>query len=220
MKGERSGRDTKIYVAIAVFVIIIVFIAVVFSNVSFKPAYIGDEFLVGGWLESPVKRERGEGLLGLEKWSSYTYEIDDVYPASVTVTTIKTIIMMNEDELREKTLEAINNAEEQGILIENDSVVSWRVLKNGHKTTYMLYNGTNTSFDPPEKIKVIGEVWNCGISGTSIIVIGIAQITDYANGKTEVDTSNWEKIVSDKEGTFGISGYKNTDGLIYNIICH
>ena len=96
-----------------------------------------------------------------------------------------------------------------------------RVIKNSkHETSYIIYDGIKNSTNPPEKIKIIGEVWNCGTSGTSIICIGVAQITNYANSNTEIDTSIWEKIIRDKEGTFGLDGYQGVDGLIYNVICH
>lgn len=219
MKGE--ARDTKLYMGIAFFVIIVIFFGIIFSGGEFTQAYVDDDVIINGWVENPDKREHGDQMLGLEKWGSFTYEENGIYPAYLTVTTIKTLVMMNEKGLQEQTQVSIEAAEENGIIIDVDSmVIGERVLKNEHKTTYIIYNGTKNSTDLLEKIRIIGEVWNCGSSGTSVICIGVAQITNYADGNTKINTSIWEKIVSDKEGTFGIEGFQGTDGLIYNVICH
>jgi hypothetical protein len=85
---------------------------------------------------------------------------------------------------------------------------------------YTIYEGNDTSKDPYEKIKIIGESWSCGTSGTSIIIIGVAQISDNLNNNTEINTTHWAKIVKDEEGTFGLEEFIGEDGLIYNIICH
>jgi hypothetical protein len=47
-----------------------------------------------------------------------------------------------------------------------------------------VYNGTDNSKNPSEEVKIIGEVWNCATSGTSIICIGVAQITDNAHSNS------------------------------------
>lgn len=219
VKGE--ARDTKLYMGIAFFVIIVIFFGIIFSGGEFTQAYVDDNVIINGWVENPDKREHRDQMLGLEKWGSFTYEENGIYPAYLTVTTIKTLVMTNEKGLQEQTQASIEAAEENGIIIDDDSmVIGERALKNEHKTTYIIYNGTKNSTDLPEKIKIIGEVWNCGVSGTSVICIGVAQITNYADGDTEVNTSIWGKIVSDKEGTFGTEGFQGTDGLIYNVICH
>ena len=116
---------------------------------------------------------------------------------------------INEDDLLKTTEDTLKEASEQGIIIDMDTKISGiRELGNRHKTTYIIYNGTDNSKEPTELIKIVGESWNCGGSGTSIICIGISQITDNANNNTIIDTTFWEKIISD-----------NT-GLIFNVKCH
>jgi len=216
---EEGGlRENRLYVVIALVIVIAVVIAVVFSSREIKAAYVPDGFLNNGWSENLNERESSSGLFGLEKWCSLTYRIGGAYPANFTVATFKPLIMMDENDLIAKAQETIQDASQQGIVVDNNTETSgWRILNNGHKTSYITYDGNDTSKTPYEEVMVIAEIWNCGNSGTSIICIGVAQITDYAHNVTSVNTSSWEKIVSDRGGVLGFVG---ADGLIYNVVCH
>jgi hypothetical protein len=215
---EGGVRSNRIYVIIAFFLIVIVVFAVVFGTSKLTPAYVPDGLLNGGWSENIADRAGGSQLIGLEKWCSSTYEMDGQYPAYLTITTFKTLIMMSEKDLRDKTTSTIEKALAQGITIDNASEITGeRTLNNKHKTTYILYNGSDTTKNPPEKIKIIGEFWNCGTSGTSIICIGFAQVTDYAHGSSTVNTTQWAKIIKDKNG---LENFTGEDGLIYGVVCH
>jgi hypothetical protein len=213
-----GSRDNKIYAVIAIFIIVVIIFAVLFSTNELNEAKIEDFILGDVWSEDISERDSGSRLLGLEKWISYTYRNNDsIFPAYVTVTSIKTLFMMSEDELRDQTLDTIQKAPEQGIVIYEDTKITGeRTLDNEHKTMYIIYNGNDTSKEPYEEIKIIGETWNCGTSGTSIICIGFAQITN--NSKT--NTTHWVKIIRDKEGTFGLGDFQGNDGLLFNVKCH
>ena len=213
LKGD-SG-EYKIYGIIAIFIIIVIVLAIFFSSNQLTEAYIADNLLDATWSEDINERESDSKLWGLEKWASYTYKNgDSMYPAYVTITSIKTLFMMSEDDLRVQTLNTINQASEQGIFIHEDTIVTGeRVLSNEHKTIYIIYEGNNTLGDT---IKIIGEAWNCKVSGTSIICIGFAQLTN----NSETNTTYWIKIIKDKEGTFGLVDFKGEDGLIFNVKCH
>ena len=218
MTREGGFRENRIYVIIAIFIIVIVVFAVVFGTSKLTHAYVPDDFLDGGWSENLTARTDGSQLLGLEKWYSLTYEIEGRYPAYLTVTTFKTLMMMNEKELRDKTTNTIEKALHRGIIIDNSEITGERILaENKHKTIYIMYDGNDTTKNPAEKIKIIGEVWNCETSGTSIICIGVAQITDHAHNNSTVNTTQWAKIIRDKDGLRGFAGM---DGLIYNVVCH
>jgi len=212
-KGEST--DNKIYAVIAIFIIVVIVLAIFFSSNQLTEAYIEDSILGATWSEDINERAGDSQLFGLEKWASYTYKNNDGrFPAYVTITSIKTLFMMNEDELRDQTLNTIKQASEQGIFTsEETKITGERVLANGHKTRYMVYDGNDTL---GETIKIVGETWNCGSSGTSIICIGFAQITN----NSETNTSLWTKIIRDKEGTFGLGDFKGEDGLIFNVKCH
>jgi len=219
--SEGGVGETRIYVFIAVFIIAVVIFAVVFSNNQLNTAYIHHDFLDVDWCEDIGERDSSSQLLGLEKFSSLTYRIDGTYPAYLTIMTIKTLVMMSENKLRDKTAESIERSLEKGIVVDKATEVSGgRMLKNEHNTMYVMYDGNDTSKNPPEKIKIIGEIWSCGTSGTSMICIGIAQITDNLHDNSEVNISHWEKIVRDEVGTFGVGDFQGEDGLIYNVICH
>lgn len=222
--GEGENKSNKIYIAISIFIVLILVIAIVFSGNRLIQAYVDDSVLINGWSENPDKRENGSQILGLEKWAGFYYENgqDSTYSTYLSVTTIKSLVMMDETDIKDKVVESIRNVEKDGLIIDNDSKISGRrILKDGrHETTYIVYNGTDASKSPSEQIKIIGEVWNCATSGTSIICIGVAQVTDNAHGSSEINTVHWEKVIRDEEGTFGTSGYMGEDGLIFNVVCH
>ena len=205
--GEKENR---IYIIIALIIIVVIIMTVFFSSNTKNKAFIDDVILGISWYEDIEERTDKSQLFGLENFASFTYKNNNQsYPAYVTVTSIKLIFMMNEDDLLKTTEETLDDASEQGIIIEENTKTSGvRELINGHKTTFIMYNGTDNSKEPFERIKIIGESWNCGSSGTSIICIGVAQITDNKNSDSKVNTTFWDEIIDEK------------NGLISNVSCH
>lgn len=215
MVFKGGSRDNKIYAVIAIFIIVVIVLTVFFSTRQLTVAYIEYHILGDTWSEDVGERDGGSQLWGLEKWASYTYRNNDSkFPAYVTVTSIKTLFMINEDELRDQTLNTIKQASEQGLVIDEEpNKTGVRALNNGHKTMYIIYDGNDTS---GEMIRIIGETWNCAASGTSIICIGVAWVTN----NSKINTTHWAKIIRDKEGTFGVGDFQGDDGLIFNVKCH
>lgn len=213
---------------IAVFVILLIILTILFSSSQLTEAYIDQGTLRdAGWFEDRTEKYYEEQLLGLEKQVSYTYKNEDiVYPSYISVTSMKTLFMLSESDLLDKTVETIEEAmQRDGIVLDGSSEVSaHRVLNNEHKSLYIIYNGTFTINNVTEKIMVIGENWNCGVSGTSVICIGFAQITNSTNSNPGENLTYWAKIVKDEMGTFfgnyGSTDFLGTDGLIYNVKCH
>ena len=217
MIRDDEFKEKRLYVVIAIFIIIVIAFLIFISSNTLTPSYVPDEFLAEGWSEDLNARDSGQNLFGLEKWCSITYTYDGKYPAYLTVTTIKTIVMMNEEYLQKKTSETIEEAIADNIEINKTAMIEGeRFLKNGCKTMYIVYNGTTNDKEPYEKVKIIGEVWTNGPTGVSIICIGFAQITDFSDDINEVNYVNWGKIVNDLSGTFG-QNFIGEDGLIYNI---
>jgi hypothetical protein len=214
-KGE--GRSNLVYTLIALVVVIIIFLTVLLSNQLTK-AYINDVALTN-WTEDLQLRDGSNSLFGIEKWASFTYtNNDDSYPAYITVTSIKTLFMMSEADLLDKTIEAINNAKKDGIILDGDSLIEGkRKINEDHESMFVSYTGNDTSKDPNEQIKIIGETWNCAVSGTSVICIGFSQISDNLHNEPEINLLFWEQIIGDKIGSLGII---NENGLIYNVRCH
>ena len=140
--------------------------------------------------------------------------------------------MINENDLIQKTDDIIKDSmKKKNITIDKDSLIKdTRVLKNGHKTNYILYNATKKINGFSEEIKIIGEAWNCEKSGSSIIAIGYAQVTNnslyFPEEKYVIDFTHWSKIIRDPANTFSFylnnfnKMFLSEDGLIFNIICH
>jgi hypothetical protein len=183
--------------------------------ININCAYVSDSVITGGWIENLSLRNTGSQFFGMEKWCGSVYEINGKYPAHLTVTTLKTLVLTNEEELQRITVEIIKDTFQDRIQInETTKLTGERSLLKKHKTMYMIYDGKDLTKN--DKIKIIGEVWNCGTSGISIICIGIAYITNN-NNPTKENTENWRKIVMDPDGTIGnFTG----EGLIYNVYCH
>ena len=221
MSFSDESKDNKIYFAVAIFIIIVVVLTIFLSSNQLISAKINDTVLNNSWIEDISERDSGSGFLGLEKWASFTYKNnDESYPAYITVTTFKTIFLMNEQTLKNKMEETIKESFGPDVSIDLESKTTGeRTLGNGHSTLYSIYDGNYSFNENNEKIKIIGETWNCGVSGTSIICIGYAQITDNTNNNSEPSLNNWIKILKDIDGTFG-EDFKGVGGLIYNTKCH
>ena len=194
---------------------LLLFIFILLSGcVDLTCAYVKDSVINDGWNENFALRNTGTQFLGLEKWCSSTYEINGKYPASLTVTTLKTLVLTDEKEIQKKTRQTIEETFSNTIQL-NENTSGERTLRNNHKTMYIVYDGIDTQKD--EHVKIIGEVWNCDTSGTSIICIGVSYVTNKEIPDVK-NTENWQKIVMDSSGT--IDGFLGETGLIDNIHCH
>jgi hypothetical protein len=198
-----------------IFITLILIIFLLLSGcVDLSCAYVKESIISDGWNENTALRNTGIQFLGLEKWCSSTYEISGKYPASLTVTTLKTLILSDESEIHNKMKKNIEQTFLNNIQL-NENISGERILQNNHKSRYILYNGFDINKD--ENVKIIGEVWNCANAGTSIICIGFAYVTNKDIFGVE-NTDNWQKIVMDSNGN--IQGFIGEKGLIDNIQCH
>jgi len=220
-------RGNRVYLIISVFIIAVVIFAVLFTGNDIFPAYVPGENLKG-WNEDFSERVIGSDFFGLESWRSFTYrKNNDTFPAYITVTTLKTFFMINENDLKDLVEETIiKKASEQDIIVNKKAEFSGqRTLSSGHSTMFVIFNGTDESKNISEKVKFFGESWNCEKSMTSVICIGFVQITD---NNTELNLDYWARIIGDKTGTFSNlyknsiyqNDYTDSNGLIYNVKCH
>ncbi len=184
-----------------------------------KPAYIPSVQLPSTWYENKALHETGTTSYGMETWETITYETHGSYPASLSITTIKTWMLMDEEDLFHRTnttiLTTLNDYLEINISSQQHGE---RQLENNHQTKYITYRAIDPSKKPAEQMRIIGELWNCGTSGASIICIGISYITNTTNNITLTNTSNWDTIIQDPTGSISESPQEN--GLIYQIVCH
>jgi len=202
-------------ISICSIVSILLFVSLVLTGcVTLTSAYVPDAFLIDGWYENTSLRNTGLQFMGMEKWGSLTYEINGKFPATLTVTTLKSLIIANEEDIKKKTTEAIDQTFNDRIIVTN-STSGKRQLSTGHESIYMLYEGYDTKDN--ETVKMIGEVWNCPTSGTSIICIGLAFISNHEQGGL-FNMSHWNILIQDPLGT--LEGSTGEKGLIYNIVCH
>lgn len=232
-----------------------------------ETAYIPPSILGGSWQENETAKEKGSRTFGLEKWVTLIYEKNGDYPGSLCVTSLKTLMLMDEKELLQGVKESVfEQAEEQGLEIVEDSIsTGYRKTALSHQTKYFVCNASilvgameNRSGETDnegmmggmlknifrgmadrirqrlgvenltEEVRIIGEVWNGGDSGMSVICMGMAVVTHHRPFGMRFDwnTASWRKIVADPYGTFsdphseGDEKVYGNDGLIYNIVCH
>jgi len=175
---------------------------------SLKEAYVPQDLLINGWYEDFKDEEKGSSFFGMEKWSTKVYKKGEF--AYLSVTSIKFIVMSGREELLEKVESDIKHqAAKYGIEVEPESRISGeRKNARGHETSFVIYTGKKNS----HLYRFIGEVWSCSKSGISVICMGFADIS-------EIDgIEGWKKIVGDPEGS--IEGIEDSNGLIYNVVCH
>jgi len=72
---DRGAGETRVYAIVAVFVIIVIILAVIFSGTSFSHAYVDATALTGGWRENPAEREGISQWFG--GWRSITIGFDE-----------------------------------------------------------------------------------------------------------------------------------------------
>ena len=199
----------------------IVIVLVLYSGcVSLTNAYVSDKVLTDGWYEDIANRDSGTQFLGFERWVSSTYTTNDTeYPAFLTVMTMKTRVVLDNEELQGKIRDIINITIPQTISINDGTKqTGGRYILRAHQTMYMVYDGVDIQANISKNVKIIGEAWNCQTSGTSIVCIGVAYITNMVENTSVEQTRNWKKIVMDDIGS--VEKYTGTTGLIANVICH
>lgn len=210
MDFKGGNRENRIYIFITFIVLILILFTFIISSNKIIEAYIDDNALGNNWYEDIDERFVDSQLFDLEKHSSFTYRVDtSSYPAFLTVNTYKTLFMMNEKDLYDKTISSINEyMDNKNVTLNHTSYIEGaRKLSNGHMTNFIRYNGTMYKNGKSNKIKIVGEAWNCEKSGTSIIVIGYSQVTNNSIYPNKEYLGFWNEIVK-------------KDGLIYNAKCH
>ncbi len=170
--------------------------------------------LIGGWHENTALRNSGIQLFGLEKWCGSTYEIGGRYPAILSVNTIRTIMLTSEEELTQQVHNTIINTFNTTMILQKNRT-GIRTNQQNHETQYIIYDAYDTI--KQEQIKIIGEVWNCPISGTSILCIGIAYLTNH-DISNETVLTQWYRIIGDPQGAIDIQSVSL--GLLYQVRCH
>ncbi|MBU0497802.1 MAG: hypothetical protein KKG04_07605 [Candidatus Thermoplasmatota archaeon] len=179
-----------------------------------KMAYIAPDDLPDSWDEASALRNTGIEFLGLEKWTSITYEYRGEEKASLTITTINTLVLTDETEL-ESFIDATIHTTFQTQYEINLTHKGSRTLHQEHVSRYHTYEGYNSSKNT--RVLVIGETWNCGIAGVSIICLGVVFQDDNTTTLPQ-KLVPWVDLVADPAGSIYDTTQQN--GLIYDIKCH
>lgn len=203
------------------------------------PARVPEELLQGsggnGWEPDPAHTDgqpRSESL-GLVQRQTLAYA-DDArggnggYPASLALTTLKLLPAPSEAQLRDILREQVRErSEASGIRLGAQVVEGARTLGDGHRTLFFVFDGNVTGTGPlfttrDAASKILGEVWNCPESGTSVAAVGLAQVSTVRSVggvplPAEQDARNWRELAADPQG--GVDGQRGADGLLYNARC-
>lgn len=206
--------------------------------VQLEPARIPDRLLEGaggnGWEKnlSASQSEPDSAQAGLAKSQTLVYEDrardGEGYPATFTLTTLRTFFRPTESDTRERVQEAIRKeAEGRGIEIVGAAATGERRLANGADSLWFVYNGsverTSTLFRSADaRVKVYGEVFQCEATKGVIVAVGLAQISDARRVgsvqlPTEEEPTTWRELAADPRGS--LEGIRGSDGLAYNIVC-
>ncbi len=204
-------RNSKLYPIICT--LLIIQILLLSGCVELKTAYIEPTKLPTGWIEVTALKNTVIETFGLEKWSSVTYEYQDTLQGIITISTINTLVLTDENDLLDyvnSTVFSIFKPQGQIVEIKQGS----RSLLTKHTSQYLIYKLENKSRNSTGRL--IGEVWNCGVAGTSIMCMGFI-IDENTTNQTIENSSVWSQIVGDPIGSIDDAVY---DGLIYQIKCH
>lgn len=195
-------------------------------------AVVPSEVLTQGWSEKG--RDSGSKWYGLAaSWTVIEYRVtperktidSGPYPASLTLMTIDTTSRLEPSEVRDKLERQIrDNAASQDLMLKDGSrAEGTRTLASGVKTTWFHYDAVigedSRLFSPGHEARVIGEVGFDERSKITFVAVGLAQVQGSGpTGQYFRDTTHWEKIVQDPDGT--IDGHTGNDGLVWNIRSH
>jgi len=197
------------------FVLLLFLVFSLSGCVELTPAYISPTYLTHGWQEDTSLRNTGIQAFGMEKWQSFTYRTYGDFPAQITVTTMKSLVLNDERTLLQNLNTTILDVYTKEFDIDFSSVINGeRSLENGAQSHFFVYNAT-TKDSPMEQVKIIGEVWNCVSTGASVLCHGYAQITMNAQSSTNRD--GWNTMIQDPQGS--IEEYTGTEGLLYHVRC-
>lgn len=216
-----SKRDKKRFTLAVCSLLLLVPILLFASGcLSVTGAYVPESLLTDGWHENVLLRQRSSEFFGLEQTLTVTYKVQGQYPASLTVTTLKKMVLIDEEELPKKILDTVTTTVPERIILDVNPTFSGERISNvtRHRNLFFVFEGVDVQDVPSEHVYVIGEAWNCPQSGTSILCVGIAYVTNTVNNTAIWDTTHWRTIVMDPRGI--IDGLEGVTGLIDHVICH
>jgi hypothetical protein len=150
------------------------------------------------------------------------------YPANLALTTLKLFPTPSRDQLRDIVQQQVKEqSQAQGIQLGNQALQGSRTLADGHTTLFFVFTGTVTGqgslfTSSNATAKILGEVWNCGEAGTSVVAVGLAQVGSASSLggiplQNQENPQNWRELAADPHGS--IDNQQGGDGLVDNAVC-
>lgn len=184
------------------------------------------------WTRSDQPQTDSGGLFGVKTAETdYTHSgAGPPFPAMLVVFSIRTPSGPALDELMRLTHVAVDNeTAAQGIRIDQQqSSTGQRTLASGMATRFFTEEGTSTTgglFGSDTGVRILGEVGFDGLSSTSIVAVGIAQVDSSRTcplglpcGAPTHDEASWAEMVGDPAGSVG--GATSQTGLVENLVTH
>lgn len=207
-------------------------VALTAGCVSLTPAEVPvsalDEGSNNGWERDPANAtEVHGGWTQKQAVRSYLDEADDDrgHPGRMSVTSIRTLLSPDREELRDRVREHLReNARQNGLELEEQENEGERDLGNGARSFFVTFNATaeerGSVFASNAEVRILGEVFRCTGDAT-VIVTGSAQISEAQSvggvpTGEDRDPRTWAEIVRDPRGT--IDGHRG-QGLVHQIEC-
>lgn len=153
------------------------------------------------------------------------------YPAILQTLGVRGLASVSNDVLLRIAQQAVDNAtSDKHIRIDRaQDQTGSRRLASGLETQFFVQEGTVTSsgvlFSTDAKVRIVGEVGHDGVSSTSFVLIGIAQIDSITQCPLPLgctsgreDLRSWAEMVGDPSGS--VKGAVSDTGLIHNLVTH
>ena len=201
---------------------------------ALEPARVPEAALAGaGWRADAAHSDAAPSstAFGTTSVQKLAYRDDAAdgrgYPGHLLVYTFRSLVTPSEEKLRDEVQEQVRAAvQAQGVRLDAEASRSTRAVASGATSFYFVYNGTVTQesgvFTRDARVKVLGEVFPCRAERTSVVAVGLAQVTSTRSlggvaFPANSDPATWRELVADPAGT--IEGHRGGNGLVHAIAC-
>ncbi|HVL47936.1 MAG TPA: hypothetical protein VM889_05225 [Candidatus Thermoplasmatota archaeon] len=218
---------------LAVGLLLVLLAAPLAGCVSLTPAKVPQNLLGGnGWRLDTGRSDdapRSEAF-GLAARQSLVY-VDEGrsprgYPGQILLLTLKGLLTPSDESIKDQVrTQVLEGAAAAGIAVGAQSREGRRALASGATSTFFTYDGVvrgggGVFTTSKAEVKILGEVWHCRQTGTSVLAVALAQVSDVdAVGGVELpanrDATTWREIVADPSGALDGTG----NGLVYAVTC-
>lgn len=184
-----------------------------------------------GWVVTPGAVEGGFlGPKSVETRYAFDRDPDDPAPfaGSLQVFSIRSLGRLSPKELLELAHELVEHgAADKNITLSEGGPAGQRTLDSGVETSWFVHEGRTTQsgdlFEQGVRVRILGEVGHDGRSDTSILIIGMAQVSRtnvcpiLVNCQPEeTNLQTWIQIVGDPEGH--IQGATSSTGFVDSLV--